>query len=137
MLSRRTIMELALAGITPALSLDAEAPAKTTASKPVFQHALPDLELKNWNVTAVEVSYPPGGASHAHQHAGFVLGYVLEGEVRFQLRGQRERIVRTGEMFFEPPGSVHQVSANASETKPARLLALILAEQGAQLTRPA
>jgi quercetin dioxygenase-like cupin family protein len=62
---------------------------------------------------------------------------VLEGEIRFQLRGQPEKTFRAGEMFFEPPGSVHQVSANASSSKPARLLALIFAEQGAQLTKPA
>src|SRR5262249_24633352 len=113
MLSRRTMIELAMAALS-------QAAPKTSAAKPVFEQALPDLELKNWDVHAVEVSYPAGGASHPHQHAGFVLGYVLEGEVRFGLRGQAERVVRAGEMFYEPPGSVHQVSANASESKPAR-----------------
>jgi quercetin dioxygenase-like cupin family protein len=131
-------MMIQLAAGIPAALLDAadQAP-RTTPSKPVFQQALPNLELKNWQVTAVEVHYNAGQESHAHQHPGFVVAYVLEGDVRFQLRGGQERIVHTGEMFFEPPGSVHQVSANASTTKPARLLALIFAEQGTELTKPA
>jgi quercetin dioxygenase-like cupin family protein len=85
----------------------------------------------------VEVHYGPGVASPVHRHPGFVLGYVLEGTVRFALKGQPERVVETGQMFYEPPGSVHQVSSNASNEKPARLLALIFAERGEQLTRPA
>jgi quercetin dioxygenase-like cupin family protein len=137
MLNRRMMIELAVAGLSQAVLLEAEPAQGTGQVKPVFQQALPNLERKDWAVTAVEVHYNAGEASHAHQHAGFVVGYVLEGEIRFQLRGQPEKTFRAGEMFFEPPGSVHQVSANASSSKPARLLALIFAEQGAQLTEPA
>src|SRR5947207_1100971 len=100
MLSRRTMIEMAAAALSQAVPSDAQAAPKKSSSKPILQQALPNVELKNWNVNAVEVSYPPGGASNPHQHAGFVLGYVLEGEVRFQLRGQPEKIVRAGEMFF-------------------------------------
>jgi hypothetical protein len=42
-----------------------------------------------------------------------------------------------GEIFFGPPGAVHQVSANASKKKPARILAMIFADRGATLTKPA
>ncbi len=131
------MIQLAAAGIPAALLEAADQAPGARPSKPVFQQALPNLELKNWQVTAVEVHYDAGQASHAHQHPGFVVAYVLEGDVRFQLRGGEEKTVHAGEMFFEPPGSVHQVSANASATKPARLLALIFAEQGAELTKPA
>ncbi len=137
MLNRRIMMQLTMAGLADVLSQAADAPKTTSRSKPVFEQALPDIDMKNWVMTASEVHYNPGETSTAHQHAGFVAGYVLEGEVRFQLKGQAEKIVRTGEMFFEPPGSIHQVSGNASPTKPARMLALIFAEHGAQLTRPA
>lgn len=88
-------------------------------------------------VHALEVRYGPGEASAPHQHAGFVVGYVLEGEIRFQLKGGPERKLAAGEMFYEPPGAVHQVSANASATKPARILALIFAAEGEVLTKPA
>jgi hypothetical protein len=39
-------------------------------------------------------------------------------------------------MFFEPPGSTHEVSNNASAAEPAKLLAMIFAKKGAQLTMP-
>lgn len=120
-----------------AAALFASQSGRAAQSKPIGKQALPDVNLKGWNVTAVEVSYGPGEESNPHQHPSFVLGYVLEGEIRFQLRGEPERTLQTGEMFYEAPGSVHQVSGNASKTKPARLLALLFAEPGVPLTKPA
>lgn len=106
-------------------------------ARPIFKQTLPGLQVAGWAANAIEVTYGPGESSNPQQHAGFVLGYVLEGEVRFQLRGEPERIVRTGEMFYEPPGSVHQVSGNASKTRSARLLAIIIAGGDGPLTKPA
>ena len=101
---------------------------------PVFKHDLPDVNLDGWEVTVSYVDYPPGRASAAHHHAGFVLAYVLDGEVVTKISGQDERNYKTGEMFYEPPGSTHEVSRNASTTQPARLLAMIFAKKGATLT---
>jgi quercetin dioxygenase-like cupin family protein len=140
MINRRVIFNSLLASPAAALlSLYANAAGTSdrAETKPVLQQDLPEIDLKNWQVTAVEVRYEPGQASAAHRHPGFVLGYVIEGSVRFALRGQPERIVEAGQMFYEPPGSVHQVSSNASNEKPARLLAMIIAERGETLTRPA
>jgi quercetin dioxygenase-like cupin family protein len=123
--------------ITIAAAAAAQTPPAAGAAKQFFKQALPDVQLKGWMANAIEVTYGPGEASNPHQHAGFVLGYVLEGEVRFQLRGEPERVVKTGEMFYEPPGSVHQVSGNASKTQRARILALILAPGDIPLTKPA
>jgi hypothetical protein len=39
-------------------------------------------------------------------------------------------------MFLETPGQLHAVSANASATQPARLLAVLMAEKGKPLTTP-
>ena len=70
-------------------------------------------------------------------HAGFVLAYVLKGEVMTRISGQGPaKIYKTGEMFFEPPGSVHEESANPSRTEPAQLLAMIFAKKGSTLTTP-
>jgi len=63
-----------------------------------------------------------------------VLAYVLEGRIVSKVSGQEEKTYRPGEMFYEPPGSTHEVSNNASESQPAKLLALIFAKRGAQLT---
>ena len=93
--------------------------------------------MDGWEVTVSYVDYAPGRVGRAHKHAGFVLAYVLEGSIDTKISGQPEKTYKAGEMFYEPPGSTHEVSKNASQTEPAKLLALILAPKGAQLTVPA
>jgi quercetin dioxygenase-like cupin family protein len=105
--------------------------------KTVFQRDLPEVTLKGWSVTVVEVTYGPGESTPAHRHPGITIAYVLEGEVRSKVGDDPERTYAVGEMFLETPGQLHAVSGNASATRPARLLALLLAEKGAQLTTPA
>jgi len=113
--------------------LKAQAPKRG----PIFQHDLPDLEIHGWSVTAVEVDYAPGGSSNAHRHPGLTFAYVLEGEIASKVGDEPEKTYATGEMWMESPGQLHAVSRNASSTKRARLLAILLAEKGTQLTTPA
>ncbi len=107
------------------------------SSKPVFEHDLPDLALKGWAVTAVEVSYGPGQGSPAHRHPGITIAYVLEGEIVSKVGDGPERTYKAGEMFLETPNQLHGVSRNASTTQPAKLLAVLLAEKGKPRTAPA
>ena len=107
-----------------------------TPPPPIFQQDLPDFAMRGWSVTAVEVKYAPGQASTAHRHPGFVLGYVLEGEIEFQLAGQTKTTYGVGQMFYEPPGAAHLVSGNASAVKPARMLAMVFAEKGKPTSAP-
>jgi quercetin dioxygenase-like cupin family protein len=89
------------------------------------------------SMTAIVVDYGPGGRSPAHHHAGSVFAYVLQGEIRSQNSATGpEKVYHAGECFFEPPGSIHLVSENASATTPARLLAVFVAPTNAQLTTP-
>jgi len=88
-------------------------------------------------VTAVEVNYPPGGSSTAHRHPGITLVYVLEGEIRSKVEDGPEKTYAPGQIFMETPGQLHGVSRNASDTKPAKFLALLFAEKGKPLTTPA
>lgn len=114
--------------------------AQQTAPAPnlVFKHDLPAVSLDGWEVTVSHVDMPPGRVGTAHQHAGFVLAYVVSGKVITKVSGQGpEHVVNAGEMFYEQPGATHEVSKNASQTEPARLLALIFAPKGATLTKPA
>ena len=117
----------------------ARADAQTPSSAPtsVFQHDLPNLTMEGWEVNANWVDYPPGRVGSPHRHPGFTLVYVLEGAVVAKITGQEERTFKAGEMFYEPPGSVHEVSKNASQTLPARLLALNFAKKGLPRTTPA
>src|SRR5260370_40357842 len=112
-------------------------PRVRAANKVVFQHDLPDVNLNGWSVTAVEVNYAPGGSSTAHRHPGITLVYVLEGEIRSKVGDGPEKTYGPGQMFTETPGQLHGVSCNASDAKPAKFLALLLAEKGKALTAPA
>ncbi len=139
-ISRRSMMETAGALLLLASSAGAQTPPGAGASgtrTQVFQHDLPDLTLKGWSVTVVEVRYAPGQSSPAHRHPGLTFAYVLEGEVVSKIGDDPERTYKTGEMFMETPNQLHAGSRNASTTQPARLLALLLAEKGATLTTPA
>jgi len=112
--------------------------ASTNPRGPVFQHDLPNVTLEDWEVTVNYVDYAPGRVGAPHRHAGFVLVYVLEGAVIAKISGQgEERTYTVGQMFYEQPGATHEVSKNASQTQPARLLAMIFAKKGSTLTTPA
>src|SRR5258707_1312537 len=118
----------------------AQAPTATPAAAPrppVFVQGLPNVTLDGWEVTVSHVDYPPGRVGTMHHHAGFVLAYVLEGSVITKISGQGdEKTYTVGQMFYEPPGATHEVSKNASQTVPAKLLALIFAKKGSTLTTP-
>jgi quercetin dioxygenase-like cupin family protein len=100
--------------------------------EPIGSYALPNVPGKR--VTIVRVSYGPGGFSRPHRHAGSVTAYITKGEIRSQLGGGPVETFNVGQSFFEPPGSTHLVSANASNTEPAELIAVFVADEGAQLT---
>ena len=98
----------------------------------ITSHALPNVAGKR--VTVVRVTYGPGGFTPPHRHAGSVTAYITKGEIRSQLGGGPIETFQVGQSFFEPPGSTHIVSANASTTEPAELIAVFVADEGAQLT---
>jgi quercetin dioxygenase-like cupin family protein len=100
--------------------------------EPISSYALPNVPGKR--VTIVRVFYGPGGFTRAHRHAGSVTAYVTKGEIRSQLGGGPVETFKVGQSCFEPPGATHLVSANASNTEPAELIAVFVADEGAQLT---
>jgi quercetin dioxygenase-like cupin family protein len=101
--------------------------------KLVRTEKLPNVPSKS--ITAIVVSYPPGGKSGPHHHAGSVIAYVLSGAIRSENSATGPvKVYKAGESFFEPPGSRHLVSENASAKEPASLLAVFVADDGAQLT---
>ena len=100
--------------------------------EPIASYALPNVPGKR--VTIVRVSYGPGGFTRAHRHAGSVTAYITKGEIRSQLGGGPLETFGVGQSFFEPPGATHLVSANASTTESAELIAVFVADEGAQLT---
>ncbi len=101
--------------------------------KPIHVEKLANVPGKT--LTVVTVNYAPGGKSGAHHHAGSVFAYVLSGAIRSENSATGPvKVYKAGESFFEPPGSKHLISENASTTEPASLLAVFVADDGAQLT---
>ncbi len=103
----------------------------------VYQHDLPNVPGKS--IKGVLVEYGPGGYSPAHRHpkSAFIYATVLEGAIRSQVNDGPVTTYKAGQSFSELPGEVHQVSANASETQPAKLLAVFVVDTNeAELTIP-
>lgn len=95
-----------------------------------FEHAIPNIPGKS--LIALVVSYPPGGKSLSHHHAGsaFIYAHVLSGAIRSQVDDEPARVFRVGEGFHEVPGSHHRMSENASDHEPASLLAVFIVDSG-------
>lgn len=97
------------------------------AISPAFQTAIANVPGKT--MTAIIVDYKPGGVSPSHRHGqAFVVGYVLQGEIRSKVDDGETRVYHAGESWTETPGAHHMVSENASKTKPAKLLAIFVAD---------
>jgi quercetin dioxygenase-like cupin family protein len=97
----------------------------------VFDHALPNVPGKS--MKGVLVEYGPGASSPAHTHpaSAFIYATVLEGAVRIQVNGGPVTEYRAGENFIEMPGDHHDISANASDTEPAKMLAVFVVDTSA------
>jgi quercetin dioxygenase-like cupin family protein len=118
-----------LVAMLPFGSVLADAPKSKNAKVTfVYQHELPNAPGKS--IKAVLVAYGPGGYSPAHTHAksAFIYVTVLDGAIRSQLNDGPMTTYETGQSFSELPGDRHGVSANASETKPAKLLAVFVVD---------
>jgi quercetin dioxygenase-like cupin family protein len=94
---------------------------------------IPNLPGKR--MVSLIVDYAPGASSAPHRHAlsAFIYAYVLSGEIRSQVDDEPARVYRPGESWFESPGAHHLVSANASDTEPARLLAVFIVDAADEL----
>jgi quercetin dioxygenase-like cupin family protein len=115
------------------LALDEKADRKVRIAN---EQVLPQLEGGKLKATLVEVTYAPGAGSKPHSHPCPVVGYVVSGELRTQVKGGAEATYKAGESFYEPPNGVHLVSANASKTEPAKLLAIFVCDHEAELSTP-
>jgi len=79
------------------------------------------------DATFTQLTIQPGAAlSRPHTHPGFVLGYVIEGDYLFAINNETPRVVRAGEIFYEPPGARHTTHASASPDQTVKLLAIVI-----------
>jgi quercetin dioxygenase-like cupin family protein len=115
-----------------ALSAGQPAPA---AVKPLLSKDLVGIPGKELIMLTVE--YIPGGASLPHRHDAQVFVYVLEGEVVMQVKGSPELHLHPGDTFYESPTDIHTISANASQSSPAKILVFMVKDKGAPASRAA
>ena len=125
---KRILCSLVVA-LLPFGSVLADAPQPKNAKVTlVYQHELPNVPGKS--IKGVLVEYGPGGYSPAHTHpkSAFIYATVLEGAIRSQVNDGPMTTYKAGQSFSELPGDRHGVSANASETQPAKLLAVFVVD---------
>jgi len=124
----KSISALLLATITMAPAAVISATSYNDTIKTNFSHPISNIPGKS--LVAVEVSYPPGGASAPHHHSdsAFIYAYVVSGQIASQVEGQPEHIYRAGECWYETPGAHHLISRNSSNTEPAKLLAVFVVD---------
>ena len=135
----RALAALVLLTATHAYAQDSTklAGSKNAKVTLVYQHELPNVPGKS--VKGVLVEYGPGGYSPGHTHAksAFIYATVLEGAIRSQVNDGPVTTYEAGQSWSELPGDRHRVSANASETKPAKLLAVFVVDTNeTELTTP-
>lgn len=116
----------------PICAADASSNSSLNKVELVNSYAIPDMPGKR--VTVVRVTYGPGGFTPPHRHGGTVTAYITKGRIKSKLNDGPVEVFDVGQSFFEPPGTIHYVSANASNTEPAELIAVFVADEGAQLT---
>jgi quercetin dioxygenase-like cupin family protein len=125
---KRILCSLLVATL-PFGSVLADAPKEKNAKVTlVYQHELPNVPGKS--IKGVLVEYGPGGYSpgHTHPKSAFIYATVLEGAIRSQVNDGPVTIYKAGQSFSELPGDRHGVSANASKTQPAKLLAVLVVD---------
>ena len=117
-----------------ALLMLAALPAEAADVKDLFAIDLADYPGKEGRI--IEVSYPPGARDVVHRHDAHAFVYVLQGQIIMQLKGQPAVTLKAGQTFYEGPTDVHVVGRNASKTKPARFVVVLLKAKGAPVLTP-
>lgn len=102
--------------------------------KPVMIKDLTDIPGKE--ALMITVDYKPGEVEMPHRHDAHCFLYVLEGSVIMGVKGGKEVTLKAGQTFYEGPDDIHTVGRNASKTKPAKFLVLLLKNKGVDAVLP-
>lgn len=98
----------------------------------VVQEVQPPIIPDGAHAMTIVVEFPAGDpGSPPHRHPGPAFGYVIEGEMLFELEGQAPRVVKAGEAFWEPGGDViHYSDGNNRDDVPLRFTVTMLCRPG-------
>ena len=120
--------------LMPAFLIGSVLFAQEAQVTPVMSKDLPEFPGKECQM--ITVVYPPGSSDPIHRHNAHAFVYVLEGTVVMQLNGGKEITLKPGESFYEGPNDVHTVGRNASTTKPAKFVVLLVKNKNAPVLIP-
>jgi quercetin dioxygenase-like cupin family protein len=118
-----------LIGTLPVIA--AENGAKVTS---LMHKDLPNYPGKEGLMISVE--YGPGGSDPIHKHDANAFVYVLEGSIVMQVKGEKEVTLSPVETYYEGPSDIHLVSRNASTSKPAKFIVVLLKKKDAPVVMP-
>jgi len=133
--NRRMLFEFAAALLAFVRAKAQPVPTKSGA-KEIARHALTGPQ-QGMESVLVDVRSAAGAPSHIHRHPSFVLGYVLDGELKFAINNAAPQIVLRGGTFFEPAGAVHSTGESAELVQPVRFLAFLFVPKGSPIVLPA
>lgn len=113
-------------------------PAHAAPQPVVVPIMLKDLaDMPGKEMLMITVDYPPGAVESIHRHDAHAFVYVLEGSIVEQVKGGKEVTLTAGQTFYEGPNDVHTVGRNASATKPAKFVVVLLKNKGVDAVLPA
>jgi len=101
---------------------------------PLMSKDLPECPVKEG--VMISVVYPPGASDPIHRHNAHAFVYVLEGTIVMQLKGGKEITLTPGQTFYEGPNDIHVLGRNASTTKPAKFVVLLVKNKDAPVLVP-
>ncbi|WP_296651404.1 cupin domain-containing protein [Paraburkholderia sp.] len=131
---KRTMLALAAVMYSCMLAALPASAAPTAKVTPLGTQTLPEYPGKE--VQMIVVDYPPGSVDPVHRHDAHAFVYVLDGSIVMGLNGGKEVTLHKGDTFHEGPDDIHTVGRNASKTKPAKFLVLLIKNQGAPVLTP-
>jgi quercetin dioxygenase-like cupin family protein len=134
MKSRARVLALSAATSTLMLQHVSTASAEPPTITPVMTKDLMDAPGRE--VVMMTVEYGPGGSDPIHRHQAQGLIYVIEGSVEMQVKGGKLVTLTPGQTFYEGPNDLHVVGRNASSTKPAKFIVVLIKDQGTPLLVP-
>lgn len=102
---------------------------KTLMTKPLAQHPGEELVM-------ISVEYPPGSVDPVHRHNANALVYVVSGSIVMGLRGSKPVTLGPGQTFYEGPNDIHEIGRNASSTRSAKFIVVLLKKTDAPILVP-
>jgi quercetin dioxygenase-like cupin family protein len=95
---------------------------------PVLEEAIPSANPAIKLVRGARVRFVPRQTTGLHRHPISVAGVVTAGSFVFKREGEPEKVIKTGDAFFEPAGIITERFDNASSTEPAEIIAFYLTD---------